>query len=377
MLGISAGIDIYIGILAFVLGACIGSFLNCMAWRIVNNESVLKGRSHCDECGHVLSGKDLIPIASFIAVHGKCRYCGKKLSSGHVWAEVLTGIAFVAIVFRYDISLQALEMLLLAVCLLASAFADLKGYIIPDRFILAGIVFRIPFFFLLPGWKDNLIDALIGGFAVGGGLLLLVLLYEKLRKIDAMGGGDLKLLFVTGLYLGWAKNILCLLIACILGIVFGLVFKTRCHYDDIDEDNTATKNTEDQANSKTDIHNNLKDKDKKSNVSLRKNTEETDYEETIKDLTAKAEELKSEEKELSKNIISDNSEKTLNISKSEITSDIENTEKVETNKSDESEASAEDDNGKMFPWGPAICAAAIITMIIGDPLVNAYLQLFS
>ena len=361
MLGISAGIDIYIGILAFVLGACIGSFLNCMAWRIVNNESVLKGRSHCDECGHVLSGKDLIPIASFIAAHGKCRYCGKKLSSGHVWAEVLTGIAFVAIVFRYDISLQALEMLLLAVCLLASAFADLKGYIIPDRFILAGIVFRIPFFFLLPGWKDNLIDALIGGFAVGGGLLLLVLLYEKLRKIDAMGGGDLKLLFVTGLYLGWAKNILCLLIACVLGIVFGLVFKTRCHYDD-EEDTVENKNA-DQTNSKTDIYNNLKDKDK--------------YKETIKDLTAKAEELKSEEKELSKNIISDNSEKALNISKSEITSDIENIEKAEINKSDESEDSAEDDNGKMFPWGPAICAAAIITMIIGDPLVNAYLQLFS
>lgn len=62
---------------------------------------------------------------------------------------------------------------------------------------------------------------------MGGGLLIVVLLYEKLRKTDAMGGGDIKLLCLTGLYLGWMKNLLCLLLACVLGIVFALVTLKR------------------------------------------------------------------------------------------------------------------------------------------------------
>ncbi len=223
MLHLSLGLDIYIAFISFVLGACVGSFLNCMSWRIVHGMSPLKGRSVCDVCGHTLSAADLVPIFSYIFHRGKCRYCGAKLSSAHLFAETLTGLVFLIFVFRYDISLQLLEMLLFACILLASSFADLEGYIIPDRYVIAGIVLRIPFYFLLPDFRGNLIDSLIGGFAVGGGLLLLVLVYEKIRKIEAMGGGDIKLLFVTGLYLGWAKNILCLLLACLLGIIFALV----------------------------------------------------------------------------------------------------------------------------------------------------------
>ena len=85
------------------------------------------------------------------------------------------------------------------------------------------IAVRLVFLLILRADRAQWIDSLLGGFAVGGGLLLIVLLYEKLRKIEAMGGGDLKLLFATGLYLGWMGNILCLFTACVLGIVFGMV----------------------------------------------------------------------------------------------------------------------------------------------------------
>ena len=265
MLYLSVGIAVYCGVLAFVLGACMGSFLNCMSWRIVHQESVLRGRSHCDVCGHVLSALDLFPIFSYLVNRGHCRWCGARLSVRHLWAEVLTGVSYVLLLFKYDISLQALEALLLASILLASAFADLEGYIIPDRFIVAGILLRIPFFFCVGDWHRTLPDALLGGFAVGGGLLAVVLLYEKLRKVDAMGGGDLKLLFVTGLYLGWAKNLLCLLFACLLGIVFALATQKQ------------------------------------------RRTQE---------------------------------------------------------------------NAKLFPWGPSICAAAIAAMLCGDWLIEAYLRLF-
>ena len=264
MLYLSPGLAVYFCMLAFGFGACMGSFLNCMAWRIVHGESVLRGRSHCDVCGHVLTAGDLVPIVSFLAHRGRCRWCGAKLSARHVWAEGLTGAAFVLILLRFDLSLQALGALMLACVLLAGALADLEGYIIPDRFIVAGVAARIPFFFF-EDWRRTLPDALLGGFAVGGGLLAFVLLYEKLRRVEAMGGGDLKLLFVTGLWLGWAKNLLCLLLACVLGIAFGLATQKR---------------------------------------------------------------------------------------------------------------RAAQENAKVFPWGPSICAAGIVTMLAGDAVIAAYVSMF-
>ena len=216
-------ITAYCLIVTGILGLCMGSFLNCFAWRVVHGESVLKGRSHCDSCGHVLAPRDLIPIVSYCLSHGRCRYCGEKLSKGHLYAEIATAASYVAIVSKYDISLQALEYLLFASVLLACAFADLEGYMIPDRCILFGIVLRPVFLLLSHAPLNTWIDSLLGGFLVAGGLLAVVLLYEKVRKVEAMGGGDIKLLFVTGLFLGWKLNLLCLFAACILGILFGLL----------------------------------------------------------------------------------------------------------------------------------------------------------
>ena len=226
MLYLSPAITAYCCFLALLLGACMGSFLNCMASRRVHGQSALRGRSHCDACGHTLAPRDLIPVLSYLLSKGRCRYCGAKLSPRHLWAEVCTALTFLLLLLRYDISLQMLQALLLACVLLACAFADLEGYIIPDRYVLAGIGLRVVWFFF-EDWRRALPDALLGGFAVGGGLLLVVLLYEKLRRVDAMGGGDLKLLFLTGLYLGWLENLLCLLLACLLGIVFGLATQKR------------------------------------------------------------------------------------------------------------------------------------------------------
>lgn len=215
-------ITVYSCVLVTLLGLCMGSFLNCFAYRIVHGESVLKGRSHCDECGHVLVPRDLVPVLSFLLARGKCRYCGAKLSLRHLLAEISTGCVYLALLLKYDISLQALQYILFASILLCCAFADLEGYIIPDRFVVSLIAVRLVFLVFTGAGKGEWVDSLLGGFAVGGGLLLIVLAFEKIRKVEAMGGGDLKLLFATGLYLGWKGNLLCLFAACILGIVFGL-----------------------------------------------------------------------------------------------------------------------------------------------------------
>ena len=216
-------ITVYCCVLAAVLGLCMGSFLNCLAWRIVHGESALKGRSHCDVCGHVRGPRDLVPVVSYLASKGKCRYCGARLSARHLLAELATGITYVLVLLKYDISLQALQWVLYGSVLLLCAFADLEGYIIPDGALILGALVRVAYLAVTRAPGRAWADALLGGFAIGGGLLLVVLAYEKIKKVEAMGGGDLKLLFVTGLDLGLVGNLLCLFAACLLGIVFGLI----------------------------------------------------------------------------------------------------------------------------------------------------------
>ena len=223
MLYLSPFITVYCCAVAALLGACMGSFLNCMAWRIVHGESVLHGRSHCDACGHVLSARDLIPVVSYLCGGGKCRHCGAKLSRRHVIGEAVSALVFVSLLLQYDISLQTLEAWILACVLLACSFADLEGYIIPDRFIMVGIVLFIASEFFCADPLTRAIDGALGGFAVVGVLLLFVLWMEKRMGREAMGGGDLKLLFLTGLFFGWLANLLCLVLACVIGIVFALV----------------------------------------------------------------------------------------------------------------------------------------------------------
>ena len=150
MLHLTPFLTAYCCALAAVFGACMASFLNCMAWRVVHGESVLRGRSHCDACGHVLGARDLVPIVSYLASGGRCRYCGAKLSSRHVWGEVIGAAVFVSLLLHYDISLRLLEAWLLASILLACSFADLEGYIIPDRFLAAGLVLFIASLFFAP-----------------------------------------------------------------------------------------------------------------------------------------------------------------------------------------------------------------------------------
>ena len=227
MLRLSPFITVYCCTVAALLGACTGSFLGCLAWRTVHGESVLRGRSHCDVCGHVLGVRDLVPVFSYLFSGGKCRYCGAKLSARHVWGEAVSGTVFVTLLLRYDISLQTLEGWLLACVLLACAFADLEGYIIPDRFIAAGVVLFAVTLLIEPEPFHRLTDGLLGGVGVGGGLLLLSLYMDKRLKRETLGGGDIKLLFLTGLFFGWKGNLLCLTLACVVGIVWGLAGKRR------------------------------------------------------------------------------------------------------------------------------------------------------
>ena len=240
---------IYLCILAFLFGTVFGSFLNCRAWRIAHNESVLKGRSHCAVCGHTLGIADLIPVFSWLFLGGRCRYCKEKISPRYVAAELVCGCGFVLSFLRYGVSWRTLQVIVLFCILLALSLTDFEIYEIPDRFILAGIIWYLVFsklmdrrlsltgmtvsilpegeYLSLPAWGQNLLAGLIGGLAIGGGMLFLSLLFDHLLGKESMGGGDIKLFFMTSLYLGLLQGLFSLILSCIVGLVIAAVMRRK------------------------------------------------------------------------------------------------------------------------------------------------------
>lgn len=227
MIGESTAITVYILVVSGIFGAVFGSFINCMAWRIAHKESVLKGRSHCAVCDHSLGGLDLVPIFSYILLKGKCRYCKEKISPRYMVAELVCAVAFMVIVYRFDVSLVALRYLVLACMLLGLSLVDLEIYEIPDRFIIGGILWWVVTVPMMEEAKTELISGLIGGFAVGGGMLLLAILFDKITGKESLGGGDIKLFFMTGLYLGPWVSLFNLILACFFGILFVALLKQK------------------------------------------------------------------------------------------------------------------------------------------------------
>ncbi len=229
MLWMNPILTTYIFVLTGILGAVFGSFINCMAWRIAHKESVLKGRSHCASCNHVLRAGDLVPVFSYIFLKGKCRYCGRKISPRYMLTELFTAVLFLSLVARYDISIVTLKYLVLACILLGLALVDLEIFEIPNGFVIAGIVWWLV---MLPFAEGDVIHELIsggiGGFAMGGAMLLLSLLFDKVTGKESLGGGDIKLFFMVGLYQGIFGGLLNLIFSCVIGLVMaGLGRKNR------------------------------------------------------------------------------------------------------------------------------------------------------
>lgn len=256
-------LTIYISTIAFILGAVFGSFTDCMAYRIMNGESVLKGRSHCDVCGHVLGARDLVPIFSWLFSHGKCRYCDARISAESTIIELLMGVCFTISVFHFGLSFETIRILVLLVMFFALSIIDLHTLEIPDRFHIAIL---ITYFITLPlvAWQKTtgysrvslwtlmtvqnsmniesqtagsttftetllhmLLPGLLTAALIGGGMLLISLIMDKVLGKESMGGGDIKLFFATGFYLTPLLGLFNLELCCLIGLVFVFAFKKQ------------------------------------------------------------------------------------------------------------------------------------------------------
>ena len=229
MLHVTPALTAYILTLAAVLGAVMGSFAACTAERMAAGEDFLRGRSHCDACGHVLSAGDLIPVFSWLLLGGRCRYCGAKIPVRCLMVELLSAAAFVGVVLRYDVTLVMLQSLILTVLLLLVGLVDYDTGLIPDKLLLA--IF-LDFFFFAPFvnggalWR-NVGRGLLSGMTAAAPLLVLTLIMDRILKRESMGGGDIKSFFVIGLFFSCAEVLYLLILSCLFGIAFALISKKK------------------------------------------------------------------------------------------------------------------------------------------------------
>lgn len=205
--------------LAGVLGACVGSFLNVCIYRLPLEQSLAFPPSHCMACHRRLSWFENVPVLAWLALRGRCRTCGTRISAVYPFVEAFTAAMFVWAAWHYGMSWLLVSRLLLGCALIVLFFIDLHHRILPNVITVYGTAVGFLLSFLAPpGWLSSLIGLTIGGLIPLG----LAEAYFKLRKIEGLGMGDVKMLALIGAFLGWQLVLLTLAIASVLGSVVGL-----------------------------------------------------------------------------------------------------------------------------------------------------------
>jgi leader peptidase (prepilin peptidase)/N-methyltransferase len=213
---------LYILLSSFCFGATIGSFLNVVILRLpTEDESIVFPASHCTSCMANLHWYENIPILSYLFLRGRCGHCHAGISIQYPIVELITGLLAAALVHTFGLSVTTVGYFVFSAALVVIIWIDVHHQIIPDLISLPGIVLGFIFSFLTPlvSWQDSLI-----GILVGGGILYAIALgYFLWRKVDGMGGGDIKLLAMIGAFLGWQSLPFVVFASSLTGTMVGLL----------------------------------------------------------------------------------------------------------------------------------------------------------
>jgi leader peptidase (prepilin peptidase)/N-methyltransferase len=223
-----------IAFLVFLLGLCVGSFTNVLIFRLPDSESVVRPASRCRSCARALAWYENIPLASFLALRGRCRTCGTGISLQYPLVELAVALIFAGNFLLFsrtadpasslvEVALGEPEWIRGAIfmtILLAIAVTDLRTYIIPDELSLGGMLLGIALSFLPEGVSP--VDSIVGAVAGGGLLLVVAWVGSAVFRKEAMGGGDIKMLAMIGAFVGWQGVLLTLFLGALLGsVVYG------------------------------------------------------------------------------------------------------------------------------------------------------------
>ncbi len=215
---------------AFIMGACIGSFLNVVIYRIPAGRSLLHPPSHCPACQTQLKPHDNVPVLGWLWLRGRCRYCGIQISPRYPLIEASTGLLFVGVALRFSGWVPVIGFCLFVSWLIALSFIDLDTLTLPNSLTQSGLIVGLVFQGVAGSLENTstlagLAPALMTGIAgagVGIWLFTIVSLVGSLALGQtAMGGGDAKLAAMLGAWLGWQHLLLASFLACALGAAVG------------------------------------------------------------------------------------------------------------------------------------------------------------
>ncbi|PIQ82316.1 MAG: prepilin peptidase [Candidatus Omnitrophica bacterium CG11_big_fil_rev_8_21_14_0_20_64_10] len=228
----------WIGLAVFVVGLCVGSFLNVCIWRLPAGEQIIRGRSRCRACRKTITWRDNIPLVSFLWLRGRCRFCSAPIAWSYPAVELLTGFFFWEVFSVFGFSQVAGVYLLLGCALIVLSVIDWRTMTLPDRITLPGIGLGLAASVMVPALHgavkpgQGLVWGLAGLAAGGGTLWVIAWIGEKLFRREAMGGGDIKLMAMVGAVVGPVNALLInFLLAPFFGAIVGLFVKLRFKRD--------------------------------------------------------------------------------------------------------------------------------------------------
>jgi leader peptidase (prepilin peptidase)/N-methyltransferase len=208
-------------VFTFAFGLILGSFVNVVIYRLPRGKSIVFPSSACPACGKDIAPYDNVPILSYMMLRGRCRHCRTVISVRYPFVELVVGLASLAAYFRQGLGLEYLCELGFVAAMVALVFIDYDHRVLPNAITVPGAVLG-----LLLAWpretvtvKDSLVGALLGA-----GLLFLVAeVYLRVRKIEGLGMGDVKMMGMVGAFLGWKGVLLTLFLGSLLGTLVGLI----------------------------------------------------------------------------------------------------------------------------------------------------------
>jgi leader peptidase (prepilin peptidase)/N-methyltransferase len=211
-------------VMVFVLGACIGSFLNVCIWRIPRDESIVTAPSHCPKCGHGIAWYENIPLLSWVCLGGKCSKCKSPITFRYFFVELLTAVLFYILFYKVTLDHQPLSVLIvyygMTMLIVTTIFIDIEHFLIPDKttypVILLGVAASLAFPDIWGSSTTRQMSLVLSmsGLLIGGGVMALLAIFGKmLFKVEALGWGDVKYIAATGACLG--------LKACFFTVFFG------------------------------------------------------------------------------------------------------------------------------------------------------------
>lgn len=214
--------ETYFLILFFIIGAIMGSFYHVVATRLSNDESIIKPGSHCPKCNHFLSWYENIPIISYILLKGKCKKCHSKIPISYWVVEVVTGLLFSACYHSFGLSVELLIALVFVSSLIIVIVSDIEYMIILDEVLIASSLIIILIYIFGVSLEEAAyhIYAGIGAFIA---MYALKILGDKAFKKESLGGGDIKLMFLFGLVLGYSTSVMTIFLATFLAFPVALV----------------------------------------------------------------------------------------------------------------------------------------------------------